>query len=314
MSEYSRGFDRIIKPTQMGVITYGDATTHTFSIAVHPSESYYKFKIYGRWIYKDSTEILACPDATGTYYWYFDTDGVLQVAKNRTIPSSVFVLSSICGMAYYNKEEGIFVGAKDEQHGCIIDGETHLNMHLTRNLKWFSGGEIIGLADASDVFTSVNPSVHFDEDIPISIEEKTALPFMYLKTQNGVDGWVLTAADNKIAYIASGDTHASYNGDTGNGVMGLIESTNSTDYIIMMVLATNLETPWDKVKVIGQQTYSSRAKARAGLQNALSAIKLLGFPSAEAEWQRAYIARRDGTLEDDGYGNPSIDLRGGVVA
>ena len=307
---YGRGFCRRLDPDSMGDVTYGNATTRTFSIAVKSTKSFYKFKIGGVWQYKYATETLACPDTTGTYYWYFDTNNVLQVALDGTMGGTVFVLSSICGMAYYNKEEGLFIPAKDEQHGCIYDAEKHLNDHLTKNLLWFTGGEQTGFADASDSYTSVSASTHFDEDIPISIAALTNMPFAYLKTQSGVDGYVFTTADTKIAHIASGDTYASYNGDTGGGVMGLLECTSSTDYVINMMLATNLVAPYDKIKIIGTQTYSSRNKARAGLNNALSAIKLRGFPSAEAEWQFAWIAKRDGTLEDDGFANPVVNLRG----
>ncbi len=316
IDNYSRGFARRLDTDSMGIVTYGNAATRTFSIAVKGGQSNFKFKIQGRFEYKTTTHTLACPDVTGTYYWYFDIYGDLQVALNGTIGGDTFVRSAICGMAYYNKEEGTFSGAVDEQHGYIYNPEEHLVVHLTNGFTWMNGntGTIEGLTDGGDTFIKLNASLHFDEDIPISIEELATLPFGYIKTQSGVDGWVLTAADNKIGHIVGGDTYISYNGDVGGGIMGLIECTNSTDYVIMMVLKTNLSGNFKAFKAIGTQTYPSRNSARAGLNNALAAIKLRGFPSAEAEWQQAYICKRNGTLEDDGYGNTHIDLRGRKLA
>jgi len=163
--------------------------------------------------------------------------------------------------------------------------------------------------------TKIEAGVHHDEDIILLTPEETTFSFMYLKTQSGVDGWVFTAADANIGHIVSGDTYLSYNGDTGSGVMDLIECGTSTDYVIMLIAQTNLATH-KRVKVIGQQVYSSRSNAREGLKNALKAIELKGLPSAEFEWQYAYICKRSGDLEDSGSPNDDtyVDLRGIKIA
>ena len=104
LNETKRGFDRRVNKDYMGVPTYGNATTRTFTLTPKATFSYFEFWAGGKRFEKATAQSLACPDVTGTYYWYFDTNGTLQVALDGTIGGDAFVLSAICGMAYYNKE------------------------------------------------------------------------------------------------------------------------------------------------------------------------------------------------------------------
>jgi len=306
-----RGYDRISDSDHIGLVTYSDATLHACTIQPKEGEDYYEFYIKGVKVRKTEAETIATPDITGTYYFYFNPNGIFSVSLQGNVDVTAFLTSAITGLAIYNKEQGYFYGAVDEQHGKDVPPSIHLDLHLTRGFKWEkgSGGEAIGFVDALSTFTSIGASRHWDEDIQVSIAELTTLPKMYLKTVDGVTGWAFTTADNNIGYIADGDTYVSYNKEISNGVWDLVESTSTTDYIIYLILATNLiDVP--KMIVIGQDAYPSRSSARRALSNSLKSVELLGLPSAESEWQFAYICKRNGRLEDDGNGNAVVDLRG----
>jgi len=300
-----RGFNRLDSDT-MGTVSVVDGT-RTFSHAVKAGEAEFYFWSGGTQFVKTTTQTVVFPDTTGTYYFYYDTSGVLQYVENSAITEAVFLTVAICGMLYWNAVTNESWLASDELHGIIMDPSSHFNLHLTRGFLWAVGGVPTGFADASDVYTSISASLHFDEDIPISTDAVTSTPFMY---RTGSDGeWVMTATDDlKIGHIASGDTYISWNEYTG-GAWQLTESASSTDYIIYMMVKTNFaDKPYRKI--VGQQTYASRALARDGLMYALNAIKLNGLSSPEVEFQYAWIAKRNGDLEDDGNGNAYVDLRG----
>ena len=301
-----RGFNRL-DPDHMGVPSY---TVGTRTFALTPDHDYFEFWAGGVRFKKATAQTIVWPDTTGMYYFYFDTNGDLQYVLNASLTEAIFLVSAICGLVYYNKTAGVADGAKDEQHGVEgnggMDSSTHFNLHLTHGFHWAQGGLITGLADASSVYTNIGVGLHFDEDIINVSALIEATPFYY---KLGADGeWTKTANDLNIAHIASGDTYASWNEYTG-GAWQLTECTNSTDYVIMMMVKFNFATdPYRKL--IGTQTYASRNAARDGLANELKAISLAGLSSSEAEFQFAWIAKRAGDLEDDGSGNAYVDLRG----
>jgi len=179
-------------------------------------------------------------------------------------------------------------------------------MHLCNGFIYSQGGAIVGLSDGSDDYTSIGMAVHFDEDIILVSAESTTHKFMY---RSGADGqWKLTStANDKVAHM--GGTRAYYNA-VDAGEWKLIETGNTTDYVIGYFLKTNLAGDAGLVKIIGQQAYGSRSDARDALTNNLRTINLAGLSSSEAEFQFAYIYKRNGDLEDDGSGNDYIDLRG----
>jgi len=292
----------------MGVPSY---TVGTRTFALTPDNDYFEFWANGKHFKKPSAMSVVWPDTTGTYYFYFDENGDLQYVLNSEMTEDIFLVSAICGLVYYAKVQGIADGAKDEQHGNPALGgmssSTHFNLHLTKGFHWAQGGLITGLADASDEYTNIGVGVHFDEDIINVNALITSTPFYY--KLGAASEWTKTANDLKIGHIESGNTYISYNGDVGGGVMGLIECTNSTDYVIMQMVKFNFATdPYRKL--IGTKTYSSRSAAREGLANDLRAISLSGLSSSEAECQFTWIAKRNGDLEDDGNGNAYVDLRG----
>ena len=300
-----RGWDRL-NTNSLGDISY-DFTTRTVSIAVKSGQPEFYFWANDRLYSKTTTQSVVFPDVSGTYYFYFDEDGVFRYILNDDWTYEIFVKTAITGMCYYDAVAKSGWEASDEQHGVLMNSACHYRLHTVDNYKWSrKGGNIIGLADGSSTYTKTEEGMWEDEDINITIAEASTHPFMYRSGANGE--WKMTTADNNVGYINSGDTYVCYNKFSG-GTWQLIESSYSTDYIIYFFIATNFATHPIR-KIIGQTTYSSRNAARKGLLNELKTIKTDGLPSSEMEFAYAYICKRDGTLEDDGYGNAYVDLRG----
>ena len=301
---YKRGFERVDSDS-MGTITWTRAT-RTFSIAPKAGENSFHFWSGGQLFVKTTEESIVIPDVGGTYYIYYDTDGELVSVLNEEFDGEDFRTAAITGLCYYNKTEGTLWYAVDEQHGSIMDSATHLRLHLVEGARRISGALIAGLVDGGTTYTNIASGLFADEDINIMTALASTHPFIY---RDGAAGeWRETAADNLCGHTVSGDTYNSWNENTGGTAWQLTECTNSTDYVIMFFIWTNLDTNNIK-KIIGQQTYASRRLARNGIKNELTAIDLEGLPSAESTFLYAYICKRTGEVEDDGDGNSYVDLR-----
>lgn len=112
----------------MGVPSY-DAASRTFTLT--PDHYYLEFWAGGGYFKKTTAQSIVFPDTTGTYYFYFDTNGELQYILNASLTEAIFLVSAICGLVYYNKTAGVADGAKDEQHGVNnmggMSSPTHFN-------------------------------------------------------------------------------------------------------------------------------------------------------------------------------------------
>lgn len=217
-------------------------------------------------------------------------------------------LDCMVDLYYLNKEDDILWWAKDEQHGFILDPMVHFNIHKTKGFQCIHGAEPSGFVDASDEFTGISQGIFLDEDIKNVLAAVSTMPFGYKYGSNG--RWRMTAADNKVGHIVSGDTYVSYNVET-TGVWGLQESTSSTDYIIYQIMATHFEdVPY--FQAIGQQVFASRSAARDALYQHIKTINMQGTPGAEIQPIYAYICKRNGDLEEgpSPMYETTIDLRG----
>ncbi len=302
---WKRGFERL-DPDSMGDIDY-NISGRTFSISPKSGETSFHFYVKGYAHHKTSTESVVWPNTTGTYYFYFDTDGDIQYIENGGWTETQFKKSAICGLVYYNATSGeAIIQAVDEQHGVIMDASSHFETHMSDGAKWMNvGGEISGLTDASAVYSGISTGLFCDEDITFVTIASSTHPFMY--RSGATNEWYQTSADNNVAY-KNGDTYATWNEEVSPGVWQLTQCANSTDFVIGFFFLTNdVNNPIKKM--IGIDTYPNRGQARTALKGELSAISLNGLSSPEAIFLYAYIYKRDGTLEDDGNGNPYIDLR-----
>jgi len=300
----TRGFDRL-NPDTMGEVS-AVASTQTFSHSVKSGESLFRFWAGGKYYEKTTTQSVTFTNTTGTYYFYYDTDGVLQSTPNSSMTEAIFLVSAMCGIVYYNKEEGTVWIGKDEKHGIIMTPADHFLTHMTLKFRNSQGGNITGLTDGGSTYTNIGVGVYHDEDIVNVAMLSTAHKFMYRDGANG--GWKLhsNTADNKIALMNG--ANAVWNEWTGT-TWQLTDCASSTDYVIGYVLKTNLDGEAGLVKLIGHNAYPNRGQAREALFENIDTLYLEGLSSSECQFQFAYIYKRDGTLEDDGNGETYIDLR-----
>ncbi len=307
LETWKRGFDRLA-PDTMGVPSYTEGI-RTFALAVKSGEDYFTFMAGGKWFMKTATESIVWPDVSGSYYFYFDMDGVLQYILDSGLTESIFVQSAICGLVYWNAIEGeIIVEATDEQHGYAYSSYEHLTTHMSLGARYaeaMKGGVIEGLSGGSDTYTGMTAFGAFDEDIFHYMIASTTHKWMY---REGVDGiWKKSAtANNKVGHDGGGNTY--YNKDTA-GTWSLEPGGSATDFVINYMMWHNDKRD-PTIKIVGQQAYGSRGDARDALDNELGKLKTGGYPSTEAFLMFAWVTKRNGDLEDDGSGNTYFDLRG----
>ena len=301
-----RGWDRL-DTDSMGDISY-DLATRTFSIAPKTGQPNFRFFTDGIRRTKASTQSVQWPDVTGTYYFYFDINGDLQYAENGTIPLEMFIRVAICGLVYYNKEEGTMWYAVDEQHGVPPYGLVpidHVKQHVTIGFIWSHGGELTNVADGQTTHGPVTASTHYDEDIPITTEEIANIPWIY--RDGSVGGWKMTDPDNRVT-LMNPNTNVSVYNEEVNGVWQLTDSTSDTNYMIEYLVKTNLNVPY--MKVCAQQVFDTIGEARRALDEDMDRLKMNGLAGQEVEFQYAWLGKRNGVLKADDDGGLLIKLKG----
>ncbi len=298
-----RGFNRL-DPDHMGAPSYNEGT-RTFTLT--PDNTYFEFWAGRKKFTKTTAQSVVWDDVTGTYYFYFDTSGVLQSVNASSLSATVFQTSAICGLVYWNAAESkALIQAVDEQHGIDIRPSEHLNLHLCDGAKWAApGGDITGLADGSSTYTNIGFMLSFDEDIAMATALSTLHPFIY---REGADGaWVETATpNNNVGHDGGGNTY--YNEDTG-ATWQLTAAPSTGDYVIYYFIWTHDANNPIK-KIVGEQFYTSRNNARDAIAKEVGNIRLDGLPSQECYFMYAYIVKTDGNLEADGDGYTYVDMRG----
>jgi len=299
----TNGFD-LQDPDSMGDISWDNAT-RTFSIAVKSGESEFFFWCDGKKITKTTTQSVVVPDATGTYYVYFDNSGVLQYILESSITDAAFYENSIVGLVYWNATANTGM-AGEERHGFRMSGATHKYNHDTLGARYQGGVDPEGFANGSGTYTQTTSGNFWDEDIQHAISTETTHRFLYRLGASGE--WTQITADNKVGYKDGADTYYSWNEWDGS-TWKLTEGTSSTDYWITFFIATPNLTGGSVMKVMGQNAYSSRRNARNAIEGEVQTLKTNGLPSPEFVFLYAVIVKRDGTLVELADGSLYYDLR-----
>ena len=301
---FKRGFERL-NPDTMGQTTYV-AIAHTFTIEPITGQDTFHYWAMGKKIIKDAQMMCIFPDETNVFYFYLDVDGDLNYIRNEDLTEKIFKENAICGMCYHNAATSkIIIQAVDEQHGVIMDASTHFRQHLRDGMVHLQGGDLTGMADASDVYSGISSTVIADEDITMVIPSASTHTFIY---KSGTDGaWVeTTTPDNQVGYNGgSGDI---YWNEWDGTTWVLTKAASATDYVIYSFLFTNDSINPIK-KVIGTSAYATRAVARTAMKNQLYTLTSDGLPGTETFFGYSYIVKKNGDIEDDGSGNPYVDLR-----
>jgi len=303
-TRHKNGFD-LQDEDSNGTISWDDAT-RTFSIAVKSGESEYYYWIDGKKVTQTTTKSVIVPDTTGAYYIYFaDDTGVLTATLESSLTSPVFYEYAIVGLVYWNKTQAKGM-CGNERHGYRLSSSAHDKDHHTLGALYASGLDITGLSSGNKTYTQTDSGVFYDEDIKHTVTAETTHPFLYRLGATGE--WTLLAASNEVAYKDGGDSYYSWNEWTGS-TWQLTEGTNSTDYFMSFFIATPSIGSNNIMKIIGQNAYSSRSKARNAIESELSNLKTNGLPSPEFVFLYVIIAKRNGNLQTLADGSLYVDLR-----
>jgi len=287
-----------------------NTTTRVFTTSVKGGSSDYYFWVDSKKFTKTGDETVTLPDITDTYYIYFDNAGALKYVAQSGLNPEQFYENAITGLVYWNKTAGSAI-VGNELHGKLMDARTHNYNHSTFGARYESGLDITGLTDSGDTYTNISSGYFWDEDIRHTVSLTTNAPFIYRLGATGE--WTGTTPDLNVSYNAGG-SYDVWNEWTGS-TWQLSQGTSSTDYWIIFTIATPDLSGYQIKKIIGQNAYSSRSRARAALDTEINKLVTDGLPSPEFIFLQAWIVKRNGTLEDDGDGNTYIDLRnfkGGV--
>jgi hypothetical protein len=276
-----------------------DDGTHTLTIA--PTGVSYEIFHQGTAIVKTAPESYPWPDVEGLHLIYFDASGVLTSTQNPNTISNIFTGEGVAVAAvYWDATNNVTLRRIEERHGTGLSGSTHIYLHRYFGTAYESGGALSGFSivagapsTAAAAQFAVDNTVVADEDIRFSIvtglpqvlTPVAQIPIFYL-TGTGI--WRKKTAD---AYPLLYSGTAGYVGANGRlpwnqfsaGTWSLTQVANN-DFVLMHYFATtDLVEPI--IGVVGQNTYTSLALARAGATTEINTI--LGLASLLSTEKRA---------------------------
>jgi hypothetical protein len=159
-----------------------DDTTRTFTIA--PVGLFYEYFYRGERVRKTTPDTVIIPDVEGTYYFYFDSNKILQ--QSTTIPD--FSTNVLISFMYWNADDNVTEFFADERHGITMDGATHRYLHFTQGFQWVNGADIgnftiTGTGNANtDAQFSLSNGRFYDEDLIVNINHATTPTNAYEQT------------------------------------------------------------------------------------------------------------------------------------
>ena len=272
-----------------GQTVFADSTTALADRTIvqyhSATESQFSYWYKGTLVEVTGIKTLQLPDDNNANYIEYTSAGNLAVVTDS---QEAIVDGTIVSLLVANSLSGNLVWFADERHGIVMDGQTHLNMHMTEGFKWVRPGcDIEGLSDNGTTFTKVTSGRCGDEDISMTFSDTTTTNTLYV---DSAGNWDITGVvDNKLAHFVG--AKVVYNPLTlGLGELLEIDS----DYIVMTMLATNNKL-YPFIKLMGQELYSNRTVARDHLYSALHEIEENGLPTHEALAIASFIIHNEGT-------------------
>lgn len=308
IQQYESGYN-LNEPDTMPDITFVDST-RTLSVAVKGGQDSFSFYTNGKKFTKTETETIIVPATSGTYYIYFDNDGVLQTVLNASLARVHFIQYATTALIYWNataNQSLIPDLAANERHGHGMDGATHLANHFTLGALYSSGLSISGLTDGGTTYAQVNSGVFFDEDIQHDVAASATNRWLYRDGANG--DWLTDTADNLLGYL-DGGAAVVWNENTSGTVWEKTALTGN-DVTINFFMGVPLNDSGGVVKLVGQDKYSNAIQARAAVETEVTRMNTAGLPNPELIYMYAVIIKANGELQKvDDEGNLFYDLRG----
>ena len=261
--------------------------THTFTIA--PVDGSYEVWVRGVKYVITDTRSISIPNVSGSYYFYYDTGGVL---KYKTSPFDLTWEATIAYLSW-RESDGNTVFFADERHGIVMDSQTHEYLHRTHGAQYANGFDIatstlVGTGtSATHLQISITDGAFFDEDLEVSIVNSAVLtlnnwdqrlfPIAYIPVfyKNTV-GWERGLATNfPLLFATTGGLRPVYN-SISTPTVPLVE-IGANKYGISWIVATNnIAEPI--ICIMGQEEYSNISGAEDALWDN---VTLTGFPGYE---------------------------------
>ena len=254
---------------------------------IGPTDESYAVYVRGTKLVINETKSQVIPDESGSYYFFIDSSGNLQVTTEFNL--DLITKVAYCSYIYFDAEDGKAVTIGDERHGITMDGATHVNLHTTRGTQLVSGGEIAySLGDGSldsDMEVSVGNMRIADEDIVVDIINSSAptnnfeqklSPIAYIPIwyRQG-DIWKKTEASAFPAI--AGTQRAKFNEFTGTTWQLTDAPSNNKVLVTYLFATTSIIEP--VIGILGQAQYQNLAEAQ--IQAGWGSINFGELPSPE---------------------------------
>ncbi|MHA1817185.1 MAG: hypothetical protein ACTSX1_14380, partial [Candidatus Heimdallarchaeaceae archaeon] len=275
-----------------------DTTGGTDWFYVEPTGSEFTFWLSGKRYVKTERQEVAISDVEGLHFFYFDKDtGILTETTSFT--TDLILFHAFAGVAYWDADAKEITYLGDERHSTVMDGRTHLNIHVARGTLYFSGlalGDIVADGTGStnvEAQLSVTGGVIYDEDISFTHASDAApanLPIWY--RSGAALAWRKLAATDYIVTPA-GTGRAAWNKDTA-GTWSLTEATDGY-FVLSHIFATN-DNDMPYIIIPSQDEYATLEDARVGATTEINDIVTSGLPFAEFLAMGTVILQTDDTF------------------
>lgn len=197
----------------------------------------------------------------GTYFIYFDTDGVIQASAT---PWTIGGTQAFIAAVYWdNTNAKGFV--LDERHGCVMDWATHNYLHHTRGGQYDTGLALTyPTNDGDDGSLSLTAGDIHDEDIEHNISATTTCSTFY---RLDATNFTWDASDSSVYKTVSGSI--AYDN------VGTPTAVPNNRYVCYYVIATNSDTSGnDIISIMGQTFHITLSGAEEEQINDLTIAEL----------------------------------------
>jgi len=257
-------------------ISWSDSTPdRTFTITpVGISFSFYqKSKKYT----KTGAESIQLTDTLGMWVIYYD-NGTLSSINQPTNSQleDIYLNKILVSYVYWNSTTSLGK-LFEERHGCTMDGNTHLYLHLSKNLAYANGLALNNFVISSGALDthaqfSVDSGLVFDEDISITTPTVASTVGLEIWYKSGSD-WTWTT-NSGFSVLTTGTGRLAYN-DSGSQT-----EISNLNFVLCHVFAWNSET--NKIIAIqGQNQYGTVGNARDGADTEITSLDMEGLLSPE---------------------------------
>jgi len=222
--------------------------------------------------------------AEGTWYFYYDPDGVLSASQTQW---DFFDGTAFISVGYWDDTNSVMIGMApgDERHSHRRNPEWHWDQH-ERIGAWYEWGltptvtvDGNGSLDSHAEIAAVTAGEIHDEDIEHEIDQTTSWQMLYFSGA----GALLRATAASVAAVDVTATRPNYNEFTGGAWQ--VTEVDNTKFTLTHLIAIHNEI----FKLMGQNQYVSAVAAQAGAETEILNISTGMIPLPETVYLATFI-------------------------